>query len=90
VLVRFVAELFDARHMPLSVQFGKHFENTGTWILAVAEHQAIIKALAAHDSAAAKKAMERHLRNSCRRWTRQIGDDAQKLAKKRSTGSTRS
>jgi GntR family transcriptional repressor for pyruvate dehydrogenase complex len=42
VLVRFVAELFDARHTPLSVQFGKHFENTSTWMLAVAEHQEII------------------------------------------------
>ena len=27
VLARFVAELFDASHTPLSVQFGKHFEN---------------------------------------------------------------
>jgi GntR family transcriptional regulator, transcriptional repressor for pyruvate dehydrogenase complex len=84
VLVRFVAELFDARHTPISVQFGKHFENAGTWMLAVGEHQEIIKALAAHNSAEAKRAMERHLRNSCNRWTQQIGDDAQKLARKSS------
>ena len=63
VLVRFVAELFDARHTPLSVQFGKHFENASTWMLAVAEHQEIIKAFASRDSLAAKRAMERHLRN---------------------------
>ena len=63
VLARFVAEL-DTRHTPLSVQFGKHFENTSTWLLAVAEHQEIIKAFASRDSLAAKRAMERHLRKS--------------------------
>jgi GntR family transcriptional repressor for pyruvate dehydrogenase complex len=78
VLVRFVAELFDARHTPLSVQFGKHFENTNTWMLAAAEHKEIIKAFAAHDPMAAKRAMEWHLRNSCNRWTKQIGDDPSK------------
>ena len=78
VLVRFVAELFDARHTPLSMQFGKHFENAKTWTMAVAEHRDIIKAFAAHDPVAAKRAMERHLRNACRRWTKQIGDDPQK------------
>ena len=66
VLARFVAELFDARHTPLSVQFGKHFENASTWMLAVAEHQEIIKAFVSRDSLAAKRAMERHLRKSCK------------------------
>jgi len=87
VLARFVAELFDARHTPLSVQFGKHFENAGTWTLAVAEHQKIIKAFAAHNSGSAKRAMERHLRNSWSRWTKQIeqiDDQPQKLTRKRS------
>lgn len=87
VLVRFVAELFDARHTPLSVQFGKHFENASTWMLAVAEHQEIIKAFAAHDPVAAKRAMERHLRNACSRWTKQIDDDPRKLTKRRSAKS---
>ena len=89
VLVRFVAELFDARHTPLSMQFGKHFENASTWMLAVTEHQEIVKAFAARDSLAAKGAMERHLRNSCNRWTKQIGDNPQKPSKKRSLRSDR-
>ena len=89
VLVRFVAELFDARHTPLSMQFGKHFENASTWMLAVTEHQEIVKAFAARDSLAAKRAMERHLRNSCNRWTKQIGDNPQKPSKKRSSRSDR-
>lgn len=85
VLVRFVAELFDARQTPLSVQFGKHFENAHTWLLAVAEHQEIIKAFAARDSAAAKRAMERHLRNSCSRLTKQIDSEPHRLPNKTST-----
>jgi GntR family transcriptional regulator, transcriptional repressor for pyruvate dehydrogenase complex len=88
VLVRFVAELFDARHTPLSMQFGKHFENVSTWMLAAAEHGEIIKAFAARDSLAAKQAMERHLRNSCNRWTKQIGQD-EKLTKRRSASKAR-
>jgi GntR family transcriptional repressor for pyruvate dehydrogenase complex len=86
VLVRFVAELFDARHTPLSVQFGKHFENARTWMLAVAEHYEIIKAFASRDSLAAKLSMERHLHNACKRWTKQIDNNPQKLTKKRSRG----
>jgi GntR family transcriptional regulator, transcriptional repressor for pyruvate dehydrogenase complex len=86
VLVRFVAELFDARHTPLSVQLGKHFEDARTWMLAVAEHHEIIKAFASRDSLAAKRAMERHLNNTCKRWTKQIDNNPQKLTKKRSRG----
>jgi GntR family transcriptional repressor for pyruvate dehydrogenase complex len=84
VLVRFVAELFDARQTTLSVQFGKHFENASTWMDAVAEHQEIIKAFAERAPLAAKRAMERHLRHSYSRWTKQLGDDPQKPAKTRS------
>ena len=84
VLVRFVAELFDARHTPLSVQFGKHFENARTWMLAVAEHHEIVKAFASRDSLAAKRAMERHLHNACNRWTKQIDNNSQQLTRKRS------
>jgi GntR family transcriptional regulator, transcriptional repressor for pyruvate dehydrogenase complex len=85
VLVRFVAELFDARHTPLSVQFGKHFDNAGTWMSAVAEHQEIIKAFTSRDSLAAKRAMERHLHHSYSRWTKQIGDKPPKQTKRNST-----
>ena len=75
VLVRFVAELFDARHSPLSLQFGKHFENVSTRKEAVAEHKAVVKALASRDQEAAKQAMQRHLRNAHNRLTKQIEGD---------------
>jgi GntR family transcriptional repressor for pyruvate dehydrogenase complex len=81
VLVRFVAELFDARHSPLSLQFRKHFENVSTRKEAVAEHQAVVKALASRDPEAAKQAMQRHLRNAHNRLTKQIEGDTRKGAK---------
>jgi len=78
VLVRFVAELFDARHSPLSLQFGKHFENVSTRKQAVAEHRAIVKALDSRNPAAAKQAMQRHLRNAHNRLTKQIEGNTRK------------
>jgi GntR family transcriptional regulator, transcriptional repressor for pyruvate dehydrogenase complex len=78
VLARFVAELFDARYTPLSAQFGRHFENATTWKLAVAEHREIVKAFAARDCRAAKKAMERHLRTACNRLTKKIDNETSK------------
>ena len=49
VLIRIVAELFDARHSPLSLQFGKHFENAITRGQAVTEHKAVIEALSSRN-----------------------------------------
>lgn len=86
VLARFVAELFDARYTPLSAQFGRHFENATTWKLAVAEHREIIEAFASRNPRAAKKAMERHLRNACNRWTKQI-DNERKIRRRNSAKS---
>ena len=78
VLIRLVAELFDACHSPLSLQIGKHFENVSTRRQAVAEHKAIVKALASRDPEAAKQAMQRHLRNAHNRLTKQIEGDTRK------------
>jgi DNA-binding FadR family transcriptional regulator len=78
VLVRIVAELFDARHSPLSLQFGKHFENETTRRRAVAEHKAVIKALASRNPSAAKQAMQRHLRSAHNRLTKQIEEETSK------------
>jgi DNA-binding FadR family transcriptional regulator len=72
VLVRIVAELFDARHSPLGLQFERHFENKGTWKQALAEHRLVVKALASRNSESARQAMQKHLRNSHNRLTREI------------------
>jgi GntR family transcriptional regulator, transcriptional repressor for pyruvate dehydrogenase complex len=63
-LLRTVAELYDMRNSPLFEQFGQHFENAQSWRTAVAEHRAIVQALAAHDPDAARAAMHQHLQRS--------------------------
>ena len=78
VLVSIVAELFDARHSPLSLQFGKHFENETTRRRAIVEHKAVIKALASRNPMTAKQAMQRHLRNAHNRLTKQIEEENSK------------
>jgi DNA-binding FadR family transcriptional regulator len=69
VLTRVVTELYDERHNPLFAQLGSHFENIASWRLAIAEHQAVIDAIAAHDAHAARLAMSRHLTQSHDRFT---------------------
>ena len=63
-LLRTVAELYDMRNSPLFEQFGQHFESADSWRTAVAEHRAIVQALAAHDPDAARAAMHQHLQRS--------------------------
>lgn len=63
-LLRTVTELFDERNNPLFEQLGQHFETVPTWRLALAEHQAVIAAIAAGDADAARAAMLAHLQNS--------------------------
>jgi DNA-binding FadR family transcriptional regulator len=63
-LVRVVAELFDERSNPLFERLGSHFEGRHSWLAAVSEHRAVIEAIAAHDAARARRAMQRHLERS--------------------------
>jgi DNA-binding FadR family transcriptional regulator len=63
-LVRVVAELFDERNNPLFEQLGRHFENARSWRAAVTEHRAVVRAVAAGEAAAARRAMQSHLQNS--------------------------
>ncbi len=63
-LLRTVTELFDERNNPLFEQLGQHVETPPTWRLALAEHQAVIDAIARADPAAARQAMHQHLQAS--------------------------
>jgi GntR family transcriptional regulator, transcriptional repressor for pyruvate dehydrogenase complex len=71
VLLRLVGELFDARHGPLPARMSVRSENVHTWDQAMAEHEAIFRALEARDPQAAAAAMCTHLRASQERW---VGD----------------
>ncbi|MDF3832358.1 FadR/GntR family transcriptional regulator [Cupriavidus basilensis] len=64
VLQRLVAELFDERHNPLFARFGSHFENETSWHAAIAEHRAVVAAIASGSPEAAREAMCRHLEAS--------------------------
>ncbi|MCA3186832.1 MAG: FadR family transcriptional regulator [Cupriavidus sp.] len=68
VLLRLVAELFDERHNPLFAQFGNHFENAECWAAAIAEHRAVVKAIASGAPDLARAAMCDHLELSHNRF----------------------
>ncbi|MDT6961588.1 FadR/GntR family transcriptional regulator [Cupriavidus sp. SZY C1] len=68
VLLRLVAELFDERHNPLFAQFGNHFENAESWAAAIAEHRAVIDAIALGAPDQARSAMCEHLERSHSRF----------------------
>ncbi|GJG95569.1 FadR/GntR family transcriptional regulator [Cupriavidus pauculus] len=68
VLLRLVAELFDERHNPLFAQFGNHFENADSWTAAIAEHRAVVAAVASGAPDAARAAMCDHLELSHNRF----------------------
>lgn len=68
VLLRIVGELFDERHNPLFEQLGSHFENPRSWAIAIAEHHAVIEAIAHQSPQAAREAMALHLANSHERF----------------------
>ncbi len=69
VLARVVSELYDERHNPLFEQLGSHFETADSWAMAIAEHTAVIAAIAARSPEAARAAMATHLSNSHDRFT---------------------
>ena len=72
VLQRIVSELFDERHNPLFEQLGSHFETERSWAAAIAEHRAVIDAIAQRSPEAARAAMAAHLANSHDRFTANI------------------
>jgi DNA-binding FadR family transcriptional regulator len=75
-LVRVVTELFDERNNPLFEQLGRHFENARSWRQAVAEHRAVMRAVAAGEAGAARKAMQQHLQNSHDRFAAALVEPA--------------
>lgn len=69
VLRRVVGELFDERHSPLFVRLGSHFETAQSWRAAIAEHRAVVEAIASGSPEAARTAMHEHLSRSHDRFT---------------------
>lgn len=80
VLLRIVTELHDERHNPLFEQFGNHFENARSWGIAIAEHRAVVDAIASRSPQAARDAMSHHLHNSHARFTASWSGDGSDTA----------
>ena len=69
VLTRIVGELFDERHSRISTRISHRFETRETWVVALAEHEAILTALEAAEPLRAEAAMRVHIQSSADRWT---------------------
>jgi GntR family transcriptional repressor for pyruvate dehydrogenase complex len=68
-LVHVVRMLWEERTGPLYKQLEHHYDSPHLWETALGEHRAVLKAIAAHDPAAARAAMQRHLNQACKRFS---------------------
>lgn len=69
VLLDTVQRYWLARNGPLFERLGDYFEHPASWQTAIAEHQAVLQAIEAHDSSAARKAMQKHLKQAHKRYS---------------------
>ncbi|WP_274629702.1 FadR/GntR family transcriptional regulator [Arvimicrobium flavum] len=74
VLVRFIGEMFDQRMNPYFQRLSSYFENRESWQTALEEHVEVRDAIAARDPESAKAAMQRHLRLSQLRFSRNFSE----------------
>jgi DNA-binding FadR family transcriptional regulator len=69
-LVAVVKMLWEERTGPLYKQLEHHYDSPPLWRAAMAEHRAVMKAIAGHDPAAARTAMQRHLNQAYKRFSK--------------------
>ena len=69
-LVHVVKLLWDERTGPLYQQLEHHYDSPELWTAALAEHRAVLRAIAGHDAAAARAAMQRHLNQAYKRFSK--------------------
>jgi len=68
-LVAVVDMLWEDRTGPLYKQLEHHYDSPSLWHSAMAEHRAVLKAIAAKDAAGARAAMQRHLNQAYKRFS---------------------
>ncbi len=69
VLLDTVQRYWQARNGPLFERLGDYFERPESWQVAIAEHQTVLRAIEVHDSSAARKAMQKHLKQAHKRYS---------------------
>ena len=72
-LVAVVEMLWEDRTGPLYKQLEHHYDSPALWHAAMAEHRAVLKAIAAKDAAGARAAMQRHLNQAYKRFSHRLG-----------------
>jgi DNA-binding FadR family transcriptional regulator len=68
-LVAVIEMLWEDRTGPLYKQLEHHYDSPALWQTAMAEHRAVLKAIAAKDVAGARAAMQRHLNQAYKRFS---------------------
>ena len=68
-LVAVVKMLWDERTGALYKQLEHHYDSPALWEAAMAEHKAVLKAVAARDAPGARAAMQRHLNQAYKRFS---------------------
>ena len=69
-LVQVVKMLWDERTGPLYKQLEHHYDSPELWTAAMAEHRSVLRAIAGHDPAGARAAMQRHLNHAYKRFSK--------------------
>ncbi len=69
-LVHVVKMLWVERTGPLYQQLEHHYDSPALWQSAMAEHRAVLDAIAAHDAQGARAAMQRHLNQAYKRFSK--------------------
>jgi DNA-binding FadR family transcriptional regulator len=69
VLLDIVQRLWQAREGPLFERLGTYFEHPASWQAAIEEHQQVLDAIEAGDASAARKAMQKHLKQAHKRYS---------------------
>jgi DNA-binding FadR family transcriptional regulator len=69
-LVAVVKMLWEERTGPLYQRLEHHYDTPALWTAAMAEHRAVLKAIAEHDVPGARVAMQRHLNKAYKRFNK--------------------
>lgn len=69
VLLDTVKRYWLARDGQLFERLSDYFENPASWQVAIAEHEAVLHAIEGGDASAARKAMNRHLKQAHKRYS---------------------
>jgi DNA-binding FadR family transcriptional regulator len=72
-LVAVVKMLWDERTGALYQQLEHHYDSPALWTAALAEHRKVVQAIADRDPAAARSAMQRHLNQAYKRFSKGWG-----------------